>query len=64
MYSNIGLTCRETLPFTQKNLFSAGVPQPDDREHLQQGGEEEACLAVLNNFYGDGKVMEYIVYTL
>jgi len=32
----------------------AGQPQPDNREQIQQGGEEEACLAVLNNFYGDG----------
>merc|ERR1711953_79519 len=30
-----------------------GVAQPDDREH-RQGGEEEACMAVLNDFYGDG----------
>ena len=29
------------------------MPQPDDREH-RQGGDEEACMAVLNNFYGDG----------
>jgi hypothetical protein len=43
-------------------MFSTGRPQPDDREHLQQGGEDEACLAVLNNFYGDGKVMGHIVY--
>jgi len=32
----------------------AGRPQPDNREQVQQGGEEEACMAVLNNFYGDG----------
>ena len=30
------------------------MAQPDDREH-RQGGEEEACMAVLNNFYGDGE---------
>jgi len=30
-----------------------GVAQPDDREH-RQGGDEEACMAVLNDFYGDG----------
>ena len=34
----------------------AGRPQPDNREQVQQGGEEEACMAVLNNFYGDGKL--------
>jgi len=28
--------------------------QPDNREQIQQGGESESCLAVLNNFYGDG----------
>jgi len=32
----------------------AGVRQPDNREQTRQGGDEEACLAVLNNFYGDG----------
>lgn len=30
-----------------------GVPQPDNREQLQNGAPEN-CLAVLNNFYGDG----------
>ena len=29
------------------------MAQPDDREH-RQGGDEEACMAVLNDFYGDG----------
>merc|ERR1712080_373971 len=29
-------------------------PQPDNREETQQGGDTESCLAVLNNFYGDG----------
>ena len=33
----------------------AGRAQPDNREQAQQGGEEEACMAVLNNFYGDGE---------
>ena len=33
----------------------AGRVQPDNREQSQQGGEEEACMAVLNNFYGDGE---------
>ena len=36
-------------------IFRAGRPQPDNREQVQQGGEEEACMAVLNNFYGDGE---------
>jgi len=31
-----------------------GQRQPDNREQTQQGGAQEACLAVLNNFYGDG----------
>ena len=30
-------------------------PQPDNREQTQLGGESESCMAVLNNFYGDGK---------
>ncbi len=34
--------------------FNPPRRQPDNREQVQQGGEEEACMAVLNNFYGDG----------
>merc|ERR1712088_626429 len=34
--------------------FNPPRPQPDNREKVQQGGEDEACMAVLNNFYGDG----------
>ena len=34
--------------------FRPPRPQPDNREQIQQNGGEEACLAVLNNFYGDG----------
>ena len=34
--------------------FNPPRRQPDNREKEQQGGEEEACMAVLNNFYGDG----------
>ncbi|XP_076043837.1 uncharacterized protein LOC143026931 [Oratosquilla oratoria] len=30
----------------------ASVPQPDNREF--QSGNDEACIAVLNNFYSDG----------
>ncbi|XP_060517069.1 uncharacterized protein LOC132696327 [Cylas formicarius] len=30
-----------------------GQPQPDNRE-AQQGGAEENCLAILNQFYNDG----------
>jgi len=48
-------------PANSRNQFhdwshtgGAGRAQPDNREQVQQGGEEEACLAVLNNFYGDG----------
>ena len=40
-----------------KPLFCRFQPprrQPDNREQVQQNGEEEACMAVLNNFYGDG----------
>ncbi|KAK6633217.1 hypothetical protein RUM44_003818 [Polyplax serrata] len=34
---------------------SGGIkkPQPDNRE-FHQGGAKETCLAILNNFYGDG----------
>ena len=32
-------------------LSSAGRPQPDNRE----SGSDEACMAVLNDFYGDGE---------
>jgi len=49
------------MPPTNGNQFhdwsqtgGAGRPQPDNREQVQQGGDEEACMAVLNNFYGDG----------
>jgi len=34
--------------------FQPPKPQPDNREETQQGGSTESCLAVLNNFYGDG----------
>ena len=29
------------------------LPQPDNRNHDQDGAEDEICLAVLNNFYND-----------
>jgi hypothetical protein len=37
-------------------LFSFNPPrvQPDNREQILEGGETESCMAVLNNFYGDG----------
>jgi len=31
-----------------------GEPQPDNREFKETGKNDEACLAVFNNFYGDG----------
>ncbi len=34
-------------------LLSSGIRQPDNREE-REGGETESCVAVLNNFYGDG----------
>merc|ERR1712008_8022 len=34
--------------------FNPAQPQPDNREQIQQNGESESCMAVLNNFYGDG----------
>ena len=33
-----------------------GVPQPDNREETQLHGDTEACMAVLNNYYGDGEI--------
>ena len=44
--------------------YRAGRPQPDNREQAQQGGEEEACMAVLNNFYGDGQSHNYSLFLL
>ena len=35
--------------------FQPPQKQPDNREQIQQGGESESCMAVLNNFYGDGE---------
>ena len=32
-----------------------GVPQPDNREETQLHGDTESCMAVLNNYYGDGE---------
>ncbi|OXA63788.1 L-selectin [Folsomia candida] len=37
----------------------AGIPQPDNRENTPglagfRRGNEESCLSILNNFYGDG----------
>lgn len=40
--------------WSQTGGFRPPRPQPDNREQVQQNGGEEACLAVLNNFYGDG----------
>lgn len=34
----------------------AGEPQPDNREFKVEGEHDEACIAMLNNFYGDGAV--------
>ncbi|XP_040574953.1 uncharacterized protein [Lepeophtheirus salmonis] len=34
--------------------FNPPRRQPDNREKIQQNGENESCLGVLNNFYGDG----------
>merc|ERR1719499_308592 len=40
--------------WSQTGGFRPPRPQPDNREKEQQNGAEEACMAVLNNFYGDG----------
>ena len=52
--TNFPRTFQQTSP-----LLRNGVAQPDDREH-RQGGDEEACMAVLNDFYGDGLYFEYL----
>ena len=44
-------------------MIRNGVAQPDDREH-RQGGDEEACMAVLNNFYGDGFYHYFAIPTI
>lgn len=37
------------------NTGGSGEPQPDNREFRStSGGEDEACIAILNNFYQDG----------
>ena len=41
--------------------FTPARPQPDNREQVQQGGESESCLAVLNNFYGDGESSSHAI---
>ena len=35
----------------------AKEPQPDNREWKVEGKHDEACIAVLNNFYADGVVI-------
>ena len=34
----------------------AGEAQPDNREFKVEGKHDEACIAMLNNFYADGAV--------
>ena len=34
----------------------AGEHQPDNREYKVEGKHDESCIAMLNNFYGDGAV--------
>ncbi|ERL87951.1 hypothetical protein D910_05339 [Dendroctonus ponderosae] len=52
-------TLEKLAPATQRDqndwspTGGIGKPQPDNREP-QQGGAEENCLAVLNQFYNDG----------
>ena len=54
--TNFPRTFQQTLP-----LLRNGVAQPDDREH-RQGGDEEACMAVLNDFYGDGLYLYFYIF--
>ncbi len=48
----VGNTFLSFVIFTFQT-FSLGQPQPDNREfRVNFDGEEEACVAILNNFYG------------
>ena len=38
----------------------AGEPQPDNREFKVEGENDEACIAMLNNFYADGAVRQMV----
>ena len=38
------------------------VPQPDNREETQLHGDTESCMAVLNNYYGDGEWNDIIFH--
>jgi len=38
----------------------AGEPQPDNREFKVEGENDEACIAMLNNFYADGAVGQIV----
>ncbi len=53
----IGPNADETRPEGDwSETGGAGKPQPDNRELELTGKNDEACLAVLNNYYGDGIV--------
>ena len=54
--TSMTVTMTMTTPLTtplMTTLSSAGRPQPDNRE----AGSDEACMAVLNDFYGDGEAV-------
>ena len=46
--------CNIWIADSRNLYFSNDRPQPDNREQRKLGGEDEACIAILNNFYGDG----------
>lgn len=54
LLSLIILCSHSTFYYLTKNvLCRIGLAQPDNREEKQNGAAEN-CLALLNNFYGDG----------
>jgi len=44
---------QNVLNYSYVSSFSLGRPQPDNREAVM-GGSQENCLAILNQFYKDG----------
>lgn len=52
--TGIRIPSTKRCPYCEwSNTGGLKEPQPDNREQ-RQGGKEEACVAILNNFYKDG----------
>ena len=62
-HSNHSITDQVPMPPTNSTRRFHGwsstgglrLPQPDNREETQLHGDTESCMAVLNNYYGDGQ---------